>query len=482
MDSIIQHLRNTNAVTSISAALAALGVALFAAAAAVHGLQAARAWLAAGPARRRLRAFHRVAAVSTGRQVMTRQGGYQPDGRVYPDSDSLSATADLSVPAGMPADLLPLDLVWEFRRPDGTVLSSSRASAPAAPGGRARVQFNLTDAGPLLAHPGAWRLNLLLAGRDGAANRPLATWQMEVVDHAALLADLAAADVRLVVLPGGGGRPYVGALALTTAEAVAPQVVLRPRTFHPGKYVEGVDVTIDLVQADTGRVTSRATAGLPFRGGAARLSNLSVPVAGTDVAAGGGRWEVRLSVAGAAGGREVARLPFGVITADHAAGLIRVDRFDVDAIDATGRRAAAGADVCRAGLAALSPVLRLSTPVPFGGGARYAASVAAVVDGRPLGEVRGDVVFAGPAGAGLDFAPGRLPLEQLGERTRGRKRAATVTFLFLVGGRCLGRRDVVLRPPPTRFADVQGRLVPGADDGTDYDAEAARLLAAARVR
>ena len=59
--------------------------------------------------------------------------------------------------------------------------------------------------------------------------------------------------------------------------------------------------------------------------------------------------------------------------------------------------------------------------------------------------------------------------------------AVKCTFLVLLGGKCLGEKNVTIRRARRRVADVQGRIVRQREAYIDFDAEAERILREALV-
>jgi len=418
----------------------------------------ARAWRAL---RFRMK-FRGVRVVSLAYRVQCRNGEYQPDARVYGDSESISLKVDLALPQHR--DIYPLQLELEVVGPNGGVWRTVRESVETAEADRVTIWFQVDELGEMLKHSGAWNARLILRN----TGKRLAAATFTAVSHADLVADLKATGVGLLAVQGDYTTPE--RVIFPDVEALVPTAVIRPKTFHPSKFT-GMQLRLDLVNVDKrGEVESQEFP-LELTGGEMEFCSVSRPVAGDDISRKIGRWEFRLSVEG----RRLACMPFLIVSYEQALDSLKSETFEIAGIPRTGHAARVGSVAYLRNLRSLCPVMTVTTQFPSPR-TRYRMTVGVCVDGEPVGGLDGTLVMDRNSVELMpgEFTPPRIP--------DGRD-SVLVSFVLLVEGRTLGIREVMLRSRPPRCADAQGRIgqIPSGD-AIDYAGEADRILASAMAR
>jgi len=269
--------------------------------------------------------FRGVRAVSLTHRVQCRDGQYQPDGRAYPDSESMSIKADLELPER--SDVYPLHLELEVARPDGAVWRTLREKIEAPQAERVTFWFQLDQIGELLGHSGTWNSRLILRN----TGKRLAATAFTVVSHADLVADLKATGVALLAVKGDRTEP-AKAVFPDEVEAVVPTAIIRPKTFHPSKFA-GMQLRLDLVNADKRDEVESQEFPLEMADGRMEFCSVSRPIAGDDIARKLGRWEFRLS----AEGRPLARMPFIIVSVQQALESLKIESFGLAGITRDGK-------------------------------------------------------------------------------------------------------------------------------------------------
>ncbi len=407
--------------------------------------------------------FRQVRAVSLIHRVQCRDGQDQPDGKAYPDSESISIKAHLALPVR--PDVYPLHIDMEVRRPDGAIWRTLHESIemPRAP--RLSLWFQLDQIAELLAHSGSWETRLILRN----TGKYLAATSIAVVTRADLVADLQASDVRLIALQGDRVAPEK--VIFPDTEAVVPTAVIRPKGFHPSKFVD-MRLRLDLANVDKRENVESTELPLQLVDGRMMFSPVSRPIAGDDIARKLGRWEFCLSV----DDRQLARIPFVITSFEQVLAGLKLDSFEIAGIARSGRRATpVGRVAYLRNLRALCPVVKLTSDLPSPR-AGFRMTMGTCVDGEPVGGVEGTLVLDRKS---VQLLPGEFVPPEL---VNGRE-STKVSFILMVEGRTLGIREVTLRSTPPRCADAQGRIVaPPVNGEIDYEAEAARILQQASAR
>jgi hypothetical protein len=407
--------------------------------------------------------FRRVRVVSLTHRVQCGDGQYQPDGKAYPDSESISVKADLVLPEH--ADIYPLLVELEVVLPNGTIWRTQRESIEAPRAQRLTLWFQIDEIAELLGHSGMWTARLVLRN----THKPLAATTFAVVTRADLVADLQAADVRLIALQGD--RAEQEKVIFQDTEAVVPMAVIRPRSCYPSKFVD-MTLRLDLVHVDKRDQIESVEFPLKLADGAMEFCSVSRPIAGDEIARNLGRWEFRLSVED----RQLARIPFVITSLEQVLAGLKIENFEIAGIARSRQRAApVGKVAYLRNLRALCPVVTVTSefPSPRAG---FRMTMGACVDGEPVGGVEGTLAMDRGS---MKLVPGEFAPPDLHDGRDSMK----VSFIFMVAGRTLGIREVTLRLKPPRCADAQGRIMtsPGISE-IDYDGEAARILQEATVR
>jgi hypothetical protein len=407
--------------------------------------------------------FRGVRAAGLTHRVQCRDSQYQPDGRAYPDSESISLKADLVLPERL--DIYPLHLELEVARPDGAVWRTLREEIEAPQAERVTFWFQLDQIGELLGHSGTWNARLILRNTD----RRLAATAFTVVSHADLVADLKATGVALLAVRGDRTEP-AKAVFPDEVEAVVPTAVIRPKTFHASKFA-GMQLRLDLVNVDKQDDVESQEFPLEMADGRMEFCSVSRPIAQDDIARKLGRWEFRLS----AEGRQLARMPFVIVSVQQALESLKIESFDLAGTTRDGKVSAVGSVAYVMNLRSLCPMVKLTSKLPSPR-AGFQMTMGVCVDGEPVGGVEGTLVMDRNV---EEMVPGEFTPPPIPEGRDSMK----VSFVLLVEGRNLGVREVMLRSRPPRCADAQGRIseTPGRGE-IDYDSEAARILDEARVR
>ena len=405
--------------------------------------------------------FRGVCAVSLTHRVQCRNGQYQPDGRVYPDSESVSIKADLVLPARR--DIYPLHLELELTRPDGAVWRTLREKIEARQAERVTFWFQIDQIGEMLGYPGTWNARLIL---QNTAMR-LAATTFTTVNRADLIADLKATGAALLAVQGDRTQPEK--VIFPDVEALVPTAVIRPKTFHPSKFA-GMQLRLDLVNANKRDEVESQEFPLEMTDGAMEFCSISRPVAGDDIARKLGRWEFRLSVEG----RQLARMPFVIASAQQALESLKIESFDLAGTTHEGKISEVGQVAYLRNLRSLYPVVKVTSRLPSPR-AGFQMSIGVCIDYEPVGGVEGTLVMDRNA---VELVPGEFTPPSIPEGRDSMK----VSFVLLVEGRNLGVREVLLRSRPPRCADAQGRISePPGHSQIDYDSEADRILREARV-
>lgn len=407
--------------------------------------------------------FRHVRVASFVHRVQCRDGQDQPDGKAYPDSESISVNADLVLP-GRP-DIYPLHLELEVVQPDGAIWRTLHESIDAPPALRLSLWFQVDQIAEMLPHSGSWKTRLTLRN----IGKRLASTSIAIVTRADLVADLQASDVRLIALRGDSAEPEQ--VIFPETEAVVPTAMIRPKCFHPSKFVD-MRLRLDLVNVDKREEAENAELPLQLVDGRMVFSPVSRPIAGGEIARKLGRWEFRLSV----DDRQLARIPFVITSFEQVLAGLKLESFEIAGIARSGQRTTpVGKVAYLRNVRALCPVVTLTSdlPSPRTG---FRMTLGACVDGEPIGGVEGTLVLDRKS---IKLLPGEFVPPALGE---GRE-SANVSFIFMVEGRTLGIREVTMRSKPPCCADAQGRIVtPPAAGEIDFEAEAARILQQASAR
>lgn len=393
--------------------------------------------------------------------VQCRDGQYQPDGKAYPDSESISFKADLNLPQR--GDIYPLQLEMEVVSPDGAIWKMLRETVDTAETERMTVWFQADEIGELLTRSGIWKARLVLQN----INKGLATDRFTVVTRADLVADLQTVDASLIALRGSRAEPE--SVIFPDVEALVPTAVIRPRCCHPSKFV-GMRLRLDLVNVERPNEVESQEYPLELIDGAVEFCTVNRPVAGDELARKLGRWEFRLSVEG----RQLARMPFVITSVEQVLEGLKVECFEIAEITRSGRTASVGRVAYVRNLRALCPVVTVTSKLPMPR-AGLPMTIGVCVNDEPVGGVEGMLVMDRHS---VELVPGEFTPPGIPEG-RGSTR---ISFIFMVERRTLGIREVTLRLKPPRCADAQGRITaPPSAGEIDYDDEAARILGEARV-
>lgn len=394
-------------------------------------------------------------------RVQCRDGEYQPDGKAYPDSESLSVKAELLLPER--GDIYPLELDLELVSPGGSTWRTLRESVANAETRRATVWYQVDSLVRMLAHSGSWSLRLILRNTD----KTLATAICEIITHADLVADLQASEARLIAIQGERAEPET--VIFPDVETLVPTVTIRPRRCHPSKYGD-ITVRLELANTDKPGDVEHHEMPLDLRGGTMEFCSLSRPVAGTDLARQVGRWEFRLSV----DNHQLVCLPFVMTSIEQALASMRVERFDVAGVRHRGSPGSVESVAYVRDVRALCPVVTVTTGFPSSR-ISFPMTMGVCVNGEPVGGLEGMLSMHS---ASVELMPGEFAPPAIPD---GRD-SLDVTFVLLVQGRTLAIRDLTLRTAPPRCADAQGRIVaPPPSTAIDFEAEANRILAGARM-
>ena len=405
--------------------------------------------------------FRAIRLVSLNHRVQCHGGEYQPDGKVYPDSESIALKADLLLPSRR--DIYPLQLELDIVQSDGSVWRTLRESVEPVDVNRANIWFQIDDLAGLLDSSGTWKAKLILRNLD----KVLGKTGFSVISRRDLIADLEAVDTKLIAICGDQTGP--DNIIFSDVEAVVPSAVIRPRHCHPAKFT-GMHVSLELVYTDKPDEPETQTFPLELTEGQMEFCSVSRPIAGDPIAKKVGHWEFRLSV----DGRVLVRIPFVITTFEQALDSIKIESFDIAGSDGAGKVAQVGKVAYVQRVRALSPVITLGTQFPSRC-ISYEMTLGACIGDRPVGGVEGKLVFHGNT---VQLIPGEFVPPHLGEV----RDAVEVRFVLIVEGKTLGIREVLLRKKPPRCADTQGRIVhPPSSGEMDYDNEAMRILGQARV-
>jgi len=405
--------------------------------------------------------FRAVKLVSLNHRVQCHGGEYQPDGMVYPDSESIALKADLLLPNRR--DIYPLQLELEIVQPDGGVWRTLWESVEPVEANRANIWFQIGDLAGLLNSSGTWKARLILRN----IHKVLGKTGFSVISRSDLIADLEAVDTKLIAICGDQTGP--DNVIFSDVEAVVPSTVIRPRRCHSTKFT-GMHVSLELVCTDKPDEPETQTFPLELTDGQMEFCSVSRPIAGDPIAKKVGRWEFRLSVED----RVLARIPFIITTFEQALDSIKIESFDIAGRDAEGKVAPVGKVAYVQRLRALSPVITLGTRFPSRR-VSYEMTLEAGIGEQPVGGVEGKLVFHGNT---VQLIPGEFVPPHLDEL----RDAIEVSFILIVEGKTLGVREVLLRKRPPRCADAQGRITrPPSSGEIDFDSEAMRILDQARV-
>ncbi|MCG3131523.1 MAG: hypothetical protein FLDDKLPJ_02319 [Phycisphaerae bacterium] len=407
--------------------------------------------------------YRNVRVASLVHRVHCRDGQDQPDGKAYPDSESISVKAELSLPDQ--PDIYPLHLELEVVRPNGAIWRTLHESIDAPPAPRLSLWFQLDQVAEMLTHSGSWKTQLILRN----TGTRLASTSIAIVTRTDLIADLQASDVRLIALHGDKAEPE--SVIFPDIDSVVPTAVIRPKCFHPSKFVD-MRLRLDLANVDKREEAESAELPLQLIDGRMMFSPVSRPIAGDEIARKLGRWEFRLSV----DDRQLTRIPFVITSLEQVLAGLKLESFEIAGIARSGQRTTpVGKVAYLRDVRALCPVVTLTSDLPSPR-AGFHMTMGVCVDGDPVGGVEGAVVLDGKS---VQLLPGEfVPPELLDGRE-----SIKVSFIFILEGRTLGIREVVLRSKPPRCADAQGRIAaPPAANEIDYDAEAARILQQAAAR
>ncbi len=402
-----------------------------------------------------------VCAVSLTHRAQCHDGQFQPDGKVYPDSESLSIKADLTVPCHR--DIYPLDMELEILRPDGVVWETLRETVATPRADRVTLWFQIDRVGELFGHSGTWNARLVLHNTGEC----LANDEFAVVDHAALVSDLEATSV--MILAVRDHQTVQENVIFPDVEALVPTAVIRPRSFHPSKFA-GLQLRLDLVDVDNRAEVEGQEFPLELSNGAMEFCSVSRPIADDELAEKLGRWEFRLSVEG----RELARMPFVITSVQQALESLKIESFEVVGVPHRGSPSPVGTIAYVRNVRSLCPVVRVTSQLPSRR-VEFQTTMGVCVDGEPIAGIEGTLVMDQGV---VELMPGEFSLPRLPD---GHNRMQ-VSFVLLAEARTLGIREVTLRSTPPRCADVQGRIMVSPTDAEiDYGSEAARILHDAHV-
>ncbi|HUT56725.1 MAG TPA: tetratricopeptide repeat protein, partial [Phycisphaerae bacterium] len=306
-----------------------------------------RAWRAL---RFRMR-FRGVRVAGLAYRVQCRNGEYQPDAKVYGDSESISLKVDLALPQRR--DIYPLQLELEVGGPNGGVWRTLQESVEATEADRVTIWFRVDELGELLEHSGTWKARLVLVN----INKGLVGTTFAVVTRADLVADLEAVDARLIAVQGKQAGPEK--VIFPDVEAVVPCAVIRPRSCHSSKFT-GMHLRLDLVNVDKRDEVESQEFPLELDGGSMEFCSVSRPIAGDDIVRKVGRWEFRLSVEG----RRLARIPFVIVSYEQALDSLKAESFAIAGFPRTGHAARVGSVAYLRNLRSLCPVMTVTTQFP----------------------------------------------------------------------------------------------------------------------
>jgi hypothetical protein len=406
--------------------------------------------------RRRERMLYRgIRVAGYAQSVVNAFGQIEPDGRVYPNAQSLHVTARLSIHG--PVEY-PLCVALNLASPQGLVVTSRQFMGESA-GQQVSLEFEVSDLAAVMTAGGTWGIELVLQNN----NAVLCRRTVEHVSRAMLVGDLAVDEPRLLVLDGGLAQ--ASAFALTTAESIIPSLRVRPAAYA-AEHLVGSSLRMELVWSATGAVIRTQDIPLPLSSDAIRLAELAQPVRGDVLSNYPGQWAMRLSV----DGRVLTTLEMLVVTPQQVRDAVRVEQFDVLGCDASGGLAPVGESVAAGEYRSLMPVARLSTPLPLSA-ALHEVIIGVVINEQVVGHVQDCVALSDRSNI---VTGGELPLG-------GVTQAGPFSFFLFVNGQCAAERTVTLQFP-SRVADVQGRLTSAAAHGVaEIERAAAELLTAARV-
>lgn len=415
-------------------------------------------------ARHRLRQklkYEGVTLVAMSHQVQCHDGQYQPDGKVYYDSERIAFEANLSLPDRHDSYTLQLDL--EIIQPDGRSWRTLRESIDAVQVEGMTVRFEIENLGELLDQSGTWQAQLVLRNVE----KTLGQMEFVVVTRNDLIADLEAVDARLIAV--SGKQAEAESVIFPHVEAVVPYAIIRPRSCHPCKFA-GMQVRLELVNTDKGGDAESRTFPLELADGVMQFCQASRSIAGDPISRQLGGWEFRLFVEN----RILAPIPFVITSHEQALESIRVKSFNIAQTRASGQVSAVAGVAYVQDLRSLSPVITVSTRFPSRH-VRYRMTLGICLNDEPIEGVEWALAFTKQSHQLIpgEFVPPRLQENQ---------ETVKVSFVLMVEGRTLGVREVLLRRNPTRCADVQGRIAAAPSSlELDYDAEAVRILDTARV-
>ena len=405
--------------------------------------------------------FRAVRLVSLNHRVQCHGGEYQPDGKVYPDSESIALKADLLLPSRR--DIYPLHLELEIVQPDGGVWRTLRESVEPVEANRANIWFQIDDLAGLLDSSGIWTARLILRNID----KVLGKTGFSVISRSNLIADLEAVGTKLIAVCANQTGP--DNIIFPDVEAVVPSAIIRPHHCHPAKFA-GMHMSLELVYTDKPDEPEMQAFPLELTDGQMEFCSVSRPIAGDPIAKKVGHWEFRLSVED----RVLARIPFVITTFEQALDSIKIESFGIAGSDGAGKVAEVGKVAYAQRLRTLSPVVTLRTRFPSRR-ISYEMALGACVGDQAVGGVEGKLVFHGNT---VQLIPGEFVPPHLDEV----RDAVEVSFVLIVEGKTLGVRKVLLRKRPPRCADAQGRINrPPSSGEMDYDSEAMRILDQARV-
>jgi tetratricopeptide (TPR) repeat protein len=416
-----------------------------------------RAWTAW---RYRLR-FKQVRMLRLSHRIQCRGGEYQPDGRLYDDSESLSVNVELNLPDR--SDIYPMDLELRIIRPDGRGLQTLREEIPKYESDRASIWFEIGELAEIRPCSGEWRLELWLRN----INKQLGATTVTVVTREDLIADLTAAQPKLITMVGD--KAIEDSIVFSDVEGIVPKAIIRPRTLHPLKY-RGIALRLDLVRLDKDEAVESLDMALELPDGAMDFCPASRPVAGDEIARKIGQWEFRLS----AEGRSLTKWPFTITSFECAVDAIRLEGLDVIGVPRRGRPGRVATTSYIANLRSLCPNLRFTTRFPSRR-TSYQMSVGVCVNGEPVGGIEGPLILDRSS---VELLPGEFEVPPLPDDHDQMR----ISFIVLVEGRTLGVQEITLRLRPPRCADAQGRITDTRSRrDMDYDSEASRILGDARV-
>lgn len=351
---------------------------------------------------------------------------------VYFDSERIAAEAILTLPESRQA--YPFTLILQLSSPNGNAFADY--SLPIDPTIHEPIRANFSiNAAELFAHQGMCTARLHIHGIGAFPN----VINLTVPRRHTPETDLEIVAAELVSVRAD--KRQCSPILFADSESAEFCALLRAKTLPKCKF-KTVFATLRLSYPKENRILCSAPRPLTPENEMYRVA-----FSCNSLLEGTGDRDIRLFV----GDRMSYEGKISVVSRVHAAKSIEVGKFDLDGVDNAGRLCRIGRVVFASEIHTLRPHLALHTPCPSLQ-VEYVLKCVARIDNVLVADYTMNVVLAR---AEEQIIVDDIVIPRISKDERPRELFVEVSL----EGRCLTRREILIRPVPPKFAGIQARLI-----------------------